>query len=250
MNVERKRIEQELGVAARQAARAQADPGRHPILVVAGQGWHQGVIGIVAARLVDEYDRPALVIGLDGEEGRGSARSVEGLDVLQVMHGGADHMLRYGGHAQAAGCEVRADSVDRLREALCARANEVLAQSPLPRRELAVDAELDLGAMTPELMRQLERLEPFGEQNEARILVSRDVRLAEPARRIGKDQTHLLLQLRRGSQVLKALGFGQAARIGELAMGRGIVVAYTPVWNTFRGETNLEHRLLDFQLRA
>jgi len=135
LNLERKRVERELLETALAEARRFEDPERYPVIVVAGQGWHQGVIGIIAARLVDRMNRPALVIGLDGEVGRASARSVQGVSILELMHAGAAHMIQYGGHAMAAGCEVRADQVDALREAICdsARQRRRLRARPGPR---------------------------------------------------------------------------------------------------------------------
>lgn len=246
LNERRKVLQRELTKEALTEAARFADPTRWPITVVAGQGWHQGVVGIVAARLVETLGRPALVLGLDGERGRGSARSVPGVSVLEIMHGGKEHMLRYGGHAQAAGCEVRADAVDDLREALCASAREIMAESPPPEATLRIDAEIPLQAMTPELMRQVEKLEPFGERNSKPVLLSSDVRLAEPARLVGADRSHVMLQLRQGETVRKAMAFGMGARIDELVMGQPLHVVYTPRWNTFRGKTNLEFTLTDF----
>ncbi|MBI5433671.1 MAG: single-stranded-DNA-specific exonuclease RecJ [Planctomycetes bacterium] len=249
-NQERKKIEATLLEQALREAERFADPERHPVLVLARDGWHSGVVGIVAARLVERYRRPALVIGLENGKGRGSARSVADFDVLAAMHGGAKHMERYGGHAQAAGCEVRAESIDALREAICARATEMLAGTVRAEHELVVDYDLPFGEMSIELMRQLDRLEPFGEQNEKPLFVSRDLRLAEPARTMGADRSHLSMLLRSGERVLRAVGFGHGARLGELELGKPVHVAYSPRWNTFRGETNLEIVLEDFRTGA
>ena len=246
MNIERKRIERALVVEAKVEAEKFADPERWPVMVVGGQGWHQGVIGIVAARLVDTYHRPAIVLGFDGEEGRGSARSVEGFSILEAMHGAAAHMIRYGGHAQAAGCELRTADLDNLRESVCARARELLGGNGQEEPELVIDAELPFAHMTESLMRQIERLEPFGEQNGKPILLSTDLRLAEPPRIVGEDKTHMILRVRSGSTVMKAVAFGMAARASELAMGAPLNLVYTPRWNTFRGETKLELTVVDF----
>ena len=244
LNVERRRIENDImSLALEEAQRFENDP----VLVVAGQGWHQGVIGIVASRLVERFERPALVLGLDGDEGRGSARSVPGFSVLEAMHGGADFMQRYGGHEQAAGCEVRAKDVEALRSAVCERAREMIAESGAFENTLTVDSEVQLGQITPPIMQQIDRLEPYGPGNEQPVLVARDVRLDELPRIVGKDSTHLILRLRQGAAVFKALGFGMARREPELAMGQGIDIAFTPRWNTFRGETTLELLLRDFR---
>jgi single-stranded-DNA-specific exonuclease len=251
INQERKDIEREISALAFRQAERFADAERWPVLVLADEGWHSGVIGIVASRLTEAYARPALVIALENGLGRGSARSVDGFSVLDAMHGGAQHMSRYGGHEQAAGCEVRADSVEALREAVCQRAREMLRSndgSSQGQREEVIDCELALGDMTRERMQSLSGLEPFGSANSEPVLLSRDVRLAEPARVIGGNGDHLLLQVRRGETVMKALGFGMGRRSAELGMGVPIDIVYTPRWNTFRGETSLELRLRDFRV--
>jgi single-stranded-DNA-specific exonuclease len=245
LNLERRRIEGEILSAAVAAAAPFADAREHPVLVLAGQGWHQGVVGIVAARLVQRFARPALVIGLAGDEGRGSARSVPGFDVLAALHGGAAHMLRYGGHAQAAGCEVRADAIEALRAAVNARAGELAPARAQP-RALEIDAEVCLERMGPELMGQIDRLEPFGQDNPQPVFLARDARLAEPARAVGAERTHLLVRVRRGERVLKAMAFGLGARLDELRSGTPLHLVYSPRWNTFRGERNLELVLHDF----
>lgn len=246
LNAARRRVEAELLQSALAAAEPFSDPVQHPVLVLAGQGWHQGVVGIVAARLAQRFARPALVIGLEGVEGRGSARSVPGFDVLAALRGGAAHMRRFGGHAQAAGCEVASGSIDALRESVCARASELLGGRGLPEAGLSIDAEVDLEGLSPELMRALDRLEPYGNQNEAPVLLSSDARLAEPARVVGSERAHVMIRARRGARVLKAMAFGMAARVGELAPGAPLHLVYSPRWNVFRGETALELVLHDF----
>jgi single-stranded-DNA-specific exonuclease len=247
LNTERKRLSALLFHEAARAAEEFADAERHPVLVLAGQGWHQGLVGIVAARLVERFARPALVIGLDGASGRGSARSIAGFNVLDALHGGAEHMERYGGHEQAAGCEVRADAVDALREAVGARARRLLAGQGFAAPPTWIDCEVPFERVTPELMRELSRLAPFGERNGKPVLLSTDLRLAEPPRAVGSDGSHLVLRLRRGAQVLKAMFFGAAARSGELRMGEPVHAVFTPRWNVFRGERTLEIELVDFR---
>jgi single-stranded-DNA-specific exonuclease len=250
LNEERKRIEAGVLELALAACEPFADRERHPVLVVAGEGWHQGVVGIVAARLAERYERPAVVIGLEGARGRGSARSVPGFSVLAALHGGEQHTLRCGGHEQAAGLEIEAHALDSFRDSVCARARELLAGSEFPAREILIDQELPFGTLDAELMRQVDKLRPFGEQNDRPVFLSCGLRLAEDARLVGADKTHLSLQLRSGSQVLKGMAFGMGARAGELAKGEDIHAVYSPKWNTFRGETKLEIELLDFRTGA
>lgn len=246
LNRRRKEIEQAVMAEARAEAQRLVERDDPPVLVLAGQGWHQGVVGIVAARLTESFARPAIVIGLDGDSGRGSARSVRGFDVLSAMRGADGLYEGYGGHAQAAGCEVRADAVDAIREAVCARALE-LDEEGARTAELRIDAEVPLESMTPETMRQLDRLEPWGSGHAPPTFLSRDLRLAQPPRVVGSEGQHLMLRVRRGPHVLKAMAFRMASRAGELALGAPLDLVHRPKWNTFRGETTLELQALDFR---
>jgi single-stranded-DNA-specific exonuclease len=247
LNRKRKEIEAAVLAQARAAAREQADAAEHPVLVLAGQGWHQGVVGIVAARLTEEFGRPAIVIGLDGESGRGSARTVGRFSVLEAIAGAAPHLERWGGHAQAAGLEIRSANVALARSAIERRARELLDGAGHPEQELEIDCELPFEQMTRERMRELERLAPFGADNDAPVFLARAVYLAEPAHAVGTERSHLLLSLRKGNHVLKALAFRAGARLEELALGRPIDAVFTPKWSTFRGQTSLELELLDFR---
>jgi single-stranded-DNA-specific exonuclease len=127
-----------------------------------------------------------------------------------------------------------------------ARAIELLERSPPQPPSLAIDAELPLAELTPALMNQLSRLEPFGAACEKPVFLSSDLRLAEPPRVIGQDGRHLALQVRRGATVHRALAFGQAARLSELRLGEPLHLVHTPRYSTFRGETRLELLAHDF----
>lgn len=246
-NEERRRLEAQLLPQVLEAAQAYADPDEHPMLVLAGQGWHQGIVGILAARVAERFQRPAILIGLDGHQGRGSARTVEGFHLLDAIEAGRDHVLRAGGHGQAAGLEIEAQRVDAFRLAVNQRARAMRAQNPPVQRTLWIDHELPFMEVNEELMRQLERLRPFGQHNERPAFLSRGLRLAEEPRTMGADKSHLGLQLRSGAQVLRAMAFRMGARASELKPGTDIHAVYTPKWNHFRGETKLELELLDFR---
>ncbi len=247
LNRRRREIEREVLIEAREAAKDYQDPIEHPVLVLAGEGWHQGVVGIVAARLTEEYGRPAIVIGLDGTIGRGSARTVGEFHVLEAMSAAAPHVERFGGHAQAAGLEIKADKVDDARAAIEARAKEMLKTAGHAQPSLVIDADLAFEDMNLETMRHLDLLAPFGANNEKPVLRSHEVYLAQPPRAVGQDANHLMLHLRRGNHVLKGMAFKMGKRLQELSMGNPIDVVYSPRWNTFRGETNLEIEVMDFK---
>lgn len=191
-------------------AQAQADLSG-PALVVAGSGWHPGVVGLVAGRLVEQYRRPAVAIALSGEEGRGSARGVEGFDLVEALEACRDHLQGFGGHAMAAGLSIAAGEVGAFRRSFCEAAASRLAGADAGR--LHVDAEVPLADLTPRLVGELDRLAPFGAGNSPPVLAVRGVHAV--SRRLAGDRAHLRLGVTDGTAFVEAIGFEMAAW-GEL----------------------------------
>jgi single-stranded-DNA-specific exonuclease len=186
-NRERQRIEKEhteeaLALATRDL---EFDP---PALVLARAGWHPGVIGIVAARVAETCDRPAALIAIEGEQGRGSARSFGDVRLHEALEGCAAHLLSHGGHAKAAGFTLPADRVAAFKDAFQAA---VAAQGGGARGPRAVDAELPLDALTAPLLKEIELLEPFGPGNEEPLFCAFGVRAAGEPRRFGPAERQL-----------------------------------------------------------
>ncbi|HKV43974.1 MAG TPA: single-stranded-DNA-specific exonuclease RecJ, partial [bacterium] len=190
------------------------EDARAPAFVVAGEGWHPGLVGLVAGRLAERYRRPAVAIALDGDVGRGSARSVEGFDLTEALGACAHHLLAFGGHAMAAGLSVMREAVPEFRRAFQERAAAgAEAWAMLP--SLRIDAEVRLSEVTPSLVDALERLGPFGAGNPEPLLASRGVR-AVNRRLVGGGQ-HLRMDVTDGEALVEAIGFAMAAR-GELLL--------------------------------
>ncbi len=177
-------------------------------LVVAGDGWHPGVVGLVAGRLAERYRRPTIAVGLAGDSGRGSARSVAGFNLIEALSACGEHLVAFGGHRLAAGLAISRESVEQFR-----RAFQDLAASTSHLREeelrLRVDAEVALGELTPVLVRELEHLGPFGAENPEPILAVRGVRAVN--RRLIGDGQHIRMQVTDGSATVEAVGFELAA---------------------------------------
>ncbi len=239
-NNERKRIQERMEREAIEQIEA-LPAALPPALVVAQEGWHQGVVGIVASRLVDRYHRPAVVVALDGGRGRGSARSVLGVDIGQAIQDCREHILEGGGHSQAAGVALSAASLQPFREALCARVEEALAGAS-PQRLLAYDVELPLEEVDEAFVAGLERLGPFGEGHPEPVLVARNLRLE--GRRILKEQ-HLRCRLRSGDACRDAIGFRLAE--GSPEEGSEVRAAFTARIEEYRGETSLRLQLKDLR---
>jgi single-stranded-DNA-specific exonuclease len=175
-------------------SRFQDDPALHDAfcIVVDGDGWHRGVIGITATRVVERYCRPTIVISRDGNEAHGSGRSIKAFHLLDALESCGHLFTRYGGHAYAVGFSMTADSIPELRAHLdrYARSHLTLANfEPM----LEVDSELSLDEVTPELFQALRQLQPFGVGNPEPVFVTRNVRLIAPPR-ILKDK-HVKLKL-------------------------------------------------------
>jgi single-stranded-DNA-specific exonuclease len=218
-------------------------------LVVWGQGWHVGVIGIVAARLVDRYARPAAVIGFDGESGRGSCRTPPGLSVHAALESAGDHLERFGGHDMAAGLDIRATNADAFREAFEAAVDEQLAGRPV-RRTLHIDAETHVDEWNIETVESIRRLAPFGSENPEPVFVLRAAEVAGTPRLMGQSSSHLSFALRQQGGAIRVVGFRQAAHYDLAASGRPLDLVVTPTLNDWRGVRTAEFRLVDMRIRT
>ena len=209
-------------------------------IVLAEEGWHPGVIGIVASRLLEEHGRPVLLIALDGEEGKGSGRSISAFDLHGALAECRDLLVRFGGHRAAAGVTITRANVPELAR----RFNEIaLAQLTVSdlAAELRVDLELPISAATLELESLLRHFEPFGPSNPTPVLVSRGVRLAAPARVMGDG--HLKLRLRTDAGELEAIGWGMAQLASELDVAIPFDIAYRLERDDWNGVPRLQAKL-------
>lgn len=268
LNRERQALEEAILAEARAQALEAVEEGAVS-LVVAGEGWHPGVVGIVASRLVEEFYRPALVIGLEGGVGRGSARSVTGFHLYEALAACRTHLTRFGGHAMAAGFSLAEASVPALRQAFERVTRERLGPQPL-RPQLRVECIADPAELGESLLEQMERLGPFGAGNPGPLLGTAEVPglaralpgwpqdpaaaqgalqgPAPPWRRVGKAREHLkgFMPLLPSGGFVEAIGFGLAPRVPE--EGGWLDLAYQPTRNSYQGMERLELRLREVRL--
>ncbi len=205
-------------------------------IVLASDRWHQGVIGIAASRLAEQFSLPAVMICINGEQGKGSCRSYGGFNLFEALSACSGHLLGFGGHALAAGLTVRREQVDAFRDALAAYYRDNL---PAPQPEVSCDLLLREGeALSIENVRELERLEPFGNGNPKPVFCFTDV-LLESADAVGSGR-HLRVRLRVGRSHLEGIFFGHTAQeLGVHAGGR-VDAAFTPQINEFRGHVSVQ----------
>jgi len=242
-NLKRRELDQRVLDEAVQLLPTHFDPASDHSAVLASPGWHPGVIGIVASRLVERIHRPVVMISLDGDSGRGSARSIPGFDLHAAFEACSADLVRFGGHAGAAGMDIPLDRIASFRAAFEGIARTELAGHDL-RPELGIDVDLDLEEASLDFLGLLQHLGPFGKGNRSPVFRSRGLELSGPAREVGRG--HLKLAFRKRVGVLDAIGFGLARRWdpASVTVGRWDVV-YHLEENRYRGRSSVQARVLD-----
>ncbi len=243
LNQRRQALDREILDEAREMIR-QMDLANTYGIVLAKEGWHPGVIGIVASRVVEEFGRPTVLIGIDGDTGKGSGRSIPAFDLHGALTQCADLFIRFGGHRAAAGITISREKIPEFVERFnqIARA-ELDPEDLVP--EIRIDLEVPLEAINDELEAMLRHFEPYGMGNPAPVIVTRRVRLSGAARAIGRDGLKVILDSGAGS--LDAIGWGMADLIPDLPPGGIVDVAFRLERDEYRGETRLQARIADIR---
>ncbi|HYU01892.1 MAG TPA: single-stranded-DNA-specific exonuclease RecJ [Gemmatimonadales bacterium] len=240
LNARRQELDQRILDDAVELAEATLRP-EDRALVLAADGWHPGVIGIVASRLVERYGRPTFLIGWEegGDTGRGSGRSIVGFDLHEALRRVGAHLEKYGGHTMAAGLTIRRQRYEAFRVAFLDVAGELLGPDDLVPAQ-RVDLELPLGLVSAELERLMRYLEPCGPGNPAPVFGVRGAR-AVGARRVGTN--HLRFTLDDGSGVLPAIGFRWADVVPDAWLAHPLDVAFRLERDEWEGRTTLQARV-------
>ncbi len=219
LNSSRDSLERSIYLSAHKQVQEDFDPKFNSALVLAGRGWHPGVIGIVAGRLAEKYHRPVVLIAQDElgvKHGIGSVRGVAGFNVHQALAGCSQLLASHGGHAAAGGLKIEDQHLDAFREQFCEIATRQIGEEERV-AEIWIDAETVLGTLTREVVEQMERLAPFGEGNRRPLLCASNVRLTEPPKRMGKNSQHLALRLDQHGVKLRGVAFGGGEWADELS---------------------------------
>ncbi|HUR53121.1 MAG TPA: single-stranded-DNA-specific exonuclease RecJ [Gemmataceae bacterium] len=246
-NSERQSVERKITSQAKEMMDGAALP--HGI-VLASADWHPGVIGIVASRLVDHFSRPALVISIRPDEplSVGSGRSVPGFPLHEALKACDEFLEGHGGHAAAAGFKIRPDRIDAFRERFNAYVGEHFPGGP-PAGRLTLDAEVPLSAITFGLMKDIDKLEPYGAANPKPKFLAAGLKV-EGARLIGtgEPQKHMDFRVRQGETVMRAVAWNMADRFDELLSSNGeCCLAFTPKVNEWNGSRKLELQVIDLK---
>ena len=244
-NLRRQQEEAELVAQAKKAIETDPAVGTHNVLVVGGDGWHRGVIGIAASKLVDAYHKPAIVLSIDGDLAHGSCRSIPDFDMLGALERCADLFVKFGGHRQAAGLTMEAARVPEFRQRINAWADDVLQPEQLMPR-LRIDAPLALKGITHDLVRGLDALGPFGMGNPRPVFHASPVEIVDGPRPL--KERHLKMTFSQEGRRFRAIAWRAAERADFLEKHRsGVNLAFSLDRNEYQGETYLELSVCDFR---
>jgi len=244
-NTRRRQEDQDILAKAKKIVETDPEVGAHSVLVVAGEGWHRGVIGIVASKLVDAFYRPAIVLSVDGDVAHGSCRSIAGFDMLGCLESCAPLMQRFGGHKAAAGLQLDASRIREFRLAVNQHAAGCLGPDDL-RPRLWLDGPLAFTDLNEQVMSEFRRLAPFGPGNPRPKFHTSPVSIVDGPRLL-KDR-HLKMTMKQNGRILRAIQWNAAEHHERLtAMKDAVEIAYTVEENEYQGDKYVELRLEDFR---
>lgn len=247
-NTQRQTIERRIATQAKEMLNA-GDFAKKPAIVLGSAEWHQGVVGIVAGRLTEQFGKPTILVSLrpNDEPSTGSGRSIAGVELHEVLHDCATVLESYGGHAAAAGVKVKQSKLDEFRELFC----EAVAKrfpNGLPRPRLRLDSEVPLASLTFSLLKEIDKLEPYGAENAKPRFLATGLTVDGVPRRLGADERHLSFRVRQGNSLMRAIAFGMGERLDELmSHGGNCSVAFVPKVNEWQGRRTVEIEVIDFQ---
>jgi single-stranded-DNA-specific exonuclease len=216
-------------------------------IVLGAEGWHAGVIGIVASRIVDRFHRPTVMVALTNGHGQGSGRSIAGFHLTKALQACGEHLETFGGHEMAAGLKLKTENFNDFREAFAAHAKAVLPAEALV-AELPLEAVASLRQLTAALVTDLQRLGPFGHANRKPLLACHGLEITSLPRRVGKTGDHLQLQVRDETGTMKCIAFGYGAMFDQLGPGVKIDLAIEPTTNEYNGRSNVELQVKDLRV--
>ena len=247
-NLRRQQEEAEIVAQARKIVETDLEVGSRTVIVVAGPGWHRGVIGIVASKLVDTFHRPAIVLSIDGDVAHGSCRSIPSFDLLGGLEACADVLTKFGGHKQAAGLTIETARIRELRSRINAHADDRLGPDDL-RPRLWLDGPLPFRGITAQVAEELASLAPFGAGNPSPLFTASRVEIVDGPRRV--KERHLKMAFKQDGKVMRGMAW-RAVEREEFVTGHrdAIDLAFSLEQDTWNGERYLQLSIADFKAPA
>ena len=245
-NKRRQMIQQAVVDEALLKVNAEADLKNENALVLANAGWHPGVVGIVASKIKEEFNRPTIIIALENGSGKGSARSVAGFDLYEALTACKTHLDGYGGHPMAAGLTLSNQKLEDFKKAFIDFANERLTKENL-QATLTLDSEMALQDITPRFMEFLDKLSPYGPGNMRPKFAIRNVEIAGVPKVIGKTGEHIRFKIKQGLKSYPAVGFGLSNKYEMLITGQPVDIACVVETNEWQGNTSIQMNVRDIK---
>ncbi|HEL2729501.1 TPA: single-stranded-DNA-specific exonuclease RecJ [Streptococcus suis] len=242
-NVERKDVVQAIYDEAKTMLRQD-----RPVQVLAKEGWNPGVLGIVAGRLLEELQQPVIVLSIEDGKAKGSARSVEAVDIFKALKDHQDLFIAFGGHAGAAGMTLELDKLEELAQTLA----DYIIENKLDlssKSSLVLDEELDLEELTLDTLKSFEKLAPYGMDNKKPVFYIRDFQV-ETARTMGQNNAHLKVRITKGAAGFDVVAFGKGNLALEFSQAKGLELAVTLSVNQWNGNTSLQLMLVDARVEG
>jgi single-stranded-DNA-specific exonuclease len=244
-NSRRQDIERKIVEEARAIVEGWGGVANRGAIVLGSKDWHAGVIGIVASRLVDTYHRPAVVLAIGEAHAQGSARSIPGFDLYEAIKDCADVLLRFGGHAAAAGLKIAEEQISAFSRLFDQRCRNALTPEQLE-RVLNIDAEVPLGVLNLRVLEEMDKLEPYGVGNPRPVLMASRLQVVGEPRIVGDKKNHLQLRLKQDDVVMKAIGWNLAERGRTLVAGSSCSIVFQPSVNEWNNRREVQLEIRDF----
>jgi len=246
-NKKRQEIQMSILSAARKKILQEINLDETLAIVLADQTWHPGVVGIIAAKVAEEFNRPAVMIAVSDEIGHGSARSIPSFHMLEALEFCRCKLISVGGHAQAAGLKIHPDNIGDFRDMLNDMMSQKLIKDDLV-PVLNIDAEVDIAVLNRGLLSELKRLSPYGEGNKIPLFASREVKIVGQPRRIGSNGQHLSFFVKQGNVSMKAIAFGMGNHIEKLRQnGNTCSLAFAVRENNWMNNNSIELEIKDIK---
>ena len=245
LNSNRQSMENSMLKSALEIIQKDIDLKMEKVIVLDNTTWHVGVLGIIASRITERYNMPSIIISVDDGIGKGSARSITGLNIYEAISKCDEMLVKFGGHELAAGLTIEKDSINKFRK----RINEVAKEMKKDKvfyREILVDYKLDKNDRLIEVFNEIKKLEPFGEGNPKPIFVYRSL-IIKDIRVVGNNGKHLYLNLFNEKEYINAIGFNMGLIINHIEVNQKIDIICSVEMNVWNGNENIQLHIKDIK---
>ncbi|QIB26534.1 single-stranded-DNA-specific exonuclease RecJ [Caloranaerobacter azorensis] len=247
INRERQEIEMQILKEAEEIIKNDSRYEKEKVLVIAKENWHHGVIGIVASRICEKYFKPCILIAIEGNQGRGSARSIPTFDIYEGLSRVSEFFNKFGGHKQAAGLSINTEKIEDFRKGINEIAEELLMEEDMI-DEIKVDDVLKIKDIDYKIIDELKLLKPYGIGNPSPLFISKDVKLIN-IKAVGSEGKHLKFSIEDEENVVDCIGFNLGYKMQYIKEGDRVDIVFLPDVNIYMNETKIQLNIKDIFIR-